>query len=152
MARLAPLIAAALVLLLGSASTAHAAALGTVTSRTYVIGAGRGNAAHGTATFSYDSTTDTTSVTLRLVRLAPNSRHPAFIYSGGSCADNGPVAYIFHASRASGTRAASADAHGMLTAFTSFRGPVAGRNLYLRVHRGPHMVGAQSRSIACGVV
>lgn len=132
--------------------TAHAAHANRTSSTTVMLGAKNGSHVTGTASFSYNSVTGITTVSMRVTGLKAMTIHPAHIHAGASCSANGAVLYTFHP-LAGMSMATEANASGVMYSTTEFMGSYVGKSFYINVHTGPGLATkAQFKVMACGVV
>ncbi len=132
--------------------TAHAAHAPKSSTETIMLGSKNGSHVTGTAKFTYNSATKTTTVLLHVSGLKPMTVHPAHIHLGASCSANGAVLYTFHPVSGMGMMT-EANGSGVMNAKTSFTGSYTAKPLYINVHTGPGLVPAsQFKVMACGVV
>lgn len=97
----------------------------------------------GTATLTYNASTNMTKVAIVVQHLMPNSVHPAHIHAG-VCTSNGPVVAMLNSVKA--------DAMGRGTSTTTVKGQFINMKDYINVHYGPGLTLTQFTVLACGQI
>lgn len=99
----------------------------------------------GSAQLSWNPTSHALTVTITLLGLAPDSKHPAHIHSG-NCAKEGTDVYSLH-----DVVATSEGAGASTTTINGVAEGIPATGWYINVHNGPMMASdQQAMAIACG--